>query len=265
MKVFLSGYGKMGRMLEELALEHGWEVVGHADITCPEAYETAPGADVCLDFSGVGALQPLLGYLHRTKTALVSGTTGLTEPDLDALQELGRELPVIWTANYSTGIAVFRRMLHDYAGVLAGWDKEIVEIHHNQKADAPSGTAKLLLQELDPEGTATVLHGREGLCGKRKPEEAARWVKVSWVEGSLPSYQTSLELSAKDRDGLTLDVAMTLSAAKVKTTSLSARSMPDGYATVSIVLEVKNQEELTNVINKLGQIQGVYQVKRAAG
>ena len=44
MKVFLSGYGKMGRMLEELALERGWEVVGHADITCPEAYETAPGA-----------------------------------------------------------------------------------------------------------------------------------------------------------------------------------------------------------------------------
>ena len=171
MKVFLSGYGKMGRMLEELALERGWDIVGHADITCPEAYETAPGADVCLDFSGVGALKPLLGYLHRTKTALVSGTTGLTEPDLDALQELGRELPVIWTANYSTGIAVFRRMLHDYAGVLAGWDKEIVEIHHNQKADAPSGTAKLLLQELDPEGTATVLHGREGLCGKRKPEE----------------------------------------------------------------------------------------------
>ena len=137
MKVFLSGYGKMGRMLEELALERGWDIVGHADITCPEAYETAPGADVCLDFSGVGALKPLLGYLRRTKTALVSGTTGLTEPDLDALHELGRELPVIWTANYSTGIAVFRRMLHDYAGVLAGWDKEIVEIHHNQKADAP--------------------------------------------------------------------------------------------------------------------------------
>lgn len=93
MKVFLSGYGKMGRMLEELALERGWDIVGHADITCPEAYETAPGADVCLDFSGVGALQPLLGYLHRTKTALVSGTTGLTEPDLDALHELAASCP----------------------------------------------------------------------------------------------------------------------------------------------------------------------------
>ena len=100
---------------------------------------------------------------------------------------------------------------------------------------------------------------------RRKPEEAGRWVQVHWAEGELASYRTSLEMSAKDRDGLTLDVAMVLSAAKVKTTSLSARSMPDGYANVNIVLEVKNQSELTTVINKLVQIQGVYQVKRAAG
>ena len=99
----------------------------------------------------------------------------------------------------------------------------------------------------------------------RKPEEAARWVKVSWVEGSLPSYQTSLELSAKDRDGLTLDVAMALSTAKVKVSALSARSMPDGYASVSVVLEVKDREELSSVINKLNNIQGVYQVVRASG
>ena len=100
---------------------------------------------------------------------------------------------------------------------------------------------------------------------RRKPEEAGRWIHVYWAEGELSSYQTSLEIAAKDRDGLTLDVAMVLSAAKVKTTSLSARSMPDGYASVNIVLEVKNQTELAAVINKLGQIQGVYQVKRAAG
>ena len=99
----------------------------------------------------------------------------------------------------------------------------------------------------------------------KRAEEPGRWIRVDWATGELASYQTALDISAKDRDGLTLDVAMALSAAKVKTTSLSARSMPDGYATVSIVLEVKNQEELTNVINKLGQIQGVYQVKRASG
>ncbi len=100
---------------------------------------------------------------------------------------------------------------------------------------------------------------------KRKPEEAGRWVKVAWATGDQNVYQTSLTMSGKDRDGLTLDIAMALSAAKVKVTGLSARSLPDGYANVSIVLEVKDQNELNAVINKLGQIQGVYQVKRAAG
>ena len=99
----------------------------------------------------------------------------------------------------------------------------------------------------------------------KKPEEAGRWVKVDWVEGDLPGYTTSLEISAKDRDGLTLDVAMVLSAAKVKVTSLAARSQPDGYAVVTITTEVKDKAELTNVINKLGQIQSVYQVKRSVG
>ena len=100
---------------------------------------------------------------------------------------------------------------------------------------------------------------------KRKPEEAGRWVKVAWAADDQNVYQTSLTMSGKDRDGLTLDVAMALSAAKVKVKGLTARSMPDGYANVSIVLEVKDQAELNAVINKLGQIQGVYQVKRAAG
>lgn len=169
MKLFLSGYGKMGHMIEDLAKD--WEIVGHADIDCLDNYDTAPKADVCLDFSGVGALPKVVDYARRTKTPLVSGTTGLTEPDMDLLRALSEEVPVIWTANYSTGIAVFRKLLRDYAPVLQSWDKELVEMHHNQKVDAPSGTAKLLLSELDPDGTAAVVHGREGICGKRKPEE----------------------------------------------------------------------------------------------
>ena len=171
MKLFLSGYGKMGHMVEALSLEKGWQIVGHADIDCVENYETAPQADVCVDFSGVGALPHLLAYVKRTGTPLVSGTTGLTEPDFAALREVSETVPVIWTANYSTGVAVMRKMLREYAQVLADWDKEIVELHHNQKVDAPSGTAKLLLQALDPDGEALVVHGREGLCGKRKKEE----------------------------------------------------------------------------------------------
>ena len=99
----------------------------------------------------------------------------------------------------------------------------------------------------------------------RKAEEDGRWVKVSWVDGTLPGYQTTLNISAKDRDGLTLDIAMALSSAKVKMTTLSARALPDGYATVMLGLEVKNRTELDSVINKLSQIGGIYQVKRTTG
>ena len=66
MKIFLSGYGRMGKMIQELALAKGWEIVGWADITCPDRYDTAPKADVCIDFSGVGALPKLADYIRRT-------------------------------------------------------------------------------------------------------------------------------------------------------------------------------------------------------
>lgn len=171
MNIFLSGYGKMGHIVQELAVARGWSIAGHADIDCPENYETAPKADVCIDFSGVGAQKALAAYIRRTKTPLLSGTTGLTEPDFDVLRDLSKEVPVIWTANYSTGVAVLKKLLREYAPVLGDWDKEIIELHHNQKVDAPSGTAKQLLQAIDPDGTALVVHGREGMCGKRKENE----------------------------------------------------------------------------------------------
>ena len=100
---------------------------------------------------------------------------------------------------------------------------------------------------------------------KRKPDELDRWVQCSWVESNLPNYKTSLEVSSKDRDGLTVDVAMALSACKVKVVALSARAMPDGYAIINVTLEVRNKEELATVINKLNNIQGMYQVARTGG
>ncbi len=102
---------------------------------------------------------------------------------------------------------------------------------------------------------------------RRKPEEEGRWVKVSWAENAVAEagYRTSIEISAKDRDGLALDVAMALSAVKVKVNNLSARSQPDGYAMIYLELAVKDQKELTGVINKLSQISGVFLVKRAGG
>ena len=79
---------------------------------------------------------------------------------------------------------------------------------------------------------------------KRRPEEAGRWVNVAWVGGEQAAYPTSLEISAKDRDCLAMDVTMALSSAKVKVDSFSARAMPDGYAAVSIVLEAVSYTHL---------------------
>ncbi len=97
----------------------------------------------------------------------------------------------------------------------------------------------------------------------RKPEEKGRWVEVSWASTEQDSFQTSLELSAKDRDGLALDVAMALSSQKIKVNNLSARSQPDGYATVYLVLSVSDVKELTIVMNHLSKISGVLSVRRA--
>ncbi len=100
---------------------------------------------------------------------------------------------------------------------------------------------------------------------RRKPEEQGRWVKVAWADTTGSTFRTSLEISAKDRDGLALDVAMALSAQKAKLNNLSARSQPDGYAIINLELAVEGQGELTSVINKLSQIPGVFLVRRAGG
>ena len=98
---------------------------------------------------------------------------------------------------------------------------------------------------------------------RRKPEEEGRWVDVSWAQTEQSSFRTSIELSARDRDNLALDVAMALSAQKVKVNNLLARSQPDGHALISLELSVHDKDELAGVINRLSGISGVFLVKRA--
>ena len=98
---------------------------------------------------------------------------------------------------------------------------------------------------------------------RRKPEEAGRWVSVTWGNTEDTGYRTTLEISARDRDGLALDIAMALSTQKVKVNNLLARSQPDGHALITLELVVRDRTELTGVTNKLSGISGVYLVKRA--
>lgn len=100
---------------------------------------------------------------------------------------------------------------------------------------------------------------------RRKPEELSRWVRVSWDDGSQNTYKTALELMARDRDALAMDVTTALAMAKLRILSFSANSLPDGYAKIRVVLEVKSREDIQTVVNKLSQIRDVYQVSRMSG
>ena len=100
---------------------------------------------------------------------------------------------------------------------------------------------------------------------KRKPEERGRWVSVSWGDTQHEAYQTSLEITAKDRQNLFLDVAAALSAAQVRVDSLSAKGTPDGFAVITALLQVHSRDEINAVMRKINGVNGVMTVRRAKG
>ena len=152
MKILLIGHGRMGRLIEQTAIAAGDQMGGIVDIGNLGDLETIGRvADIAIDFSSPSALPAVARYVRQTGTPLLSGVTGLSGAELNTFGELGRFAPVMHSANYSLGVAVFRRALEEVREVLGDFDIEIVETHHNQKADAPSGTARLLLDAVDPQ------------------------------------------------------------------------------------------------------------------
>lgn len=173
MRYILIGRGKMGKLIRETATAAGDEIqaaFGHDDLD--RLGQLGKVADVVIDFSRPEALPEIAAYVRRTGTPLLSGTTGYSPRDLELLRSLGTAAPVLWSANFSLGVAVLYRALQTVSGVLKpDFDIEITETHHNLKADAPSGTAKLLVEALDPQHALRPVYGREGNCGKRSREE----------------------------------------------------------------------------------------------
>ena len=161
MRYILIGRGKMGRLLQETARAAGDQVeaaFGREDLD--QLGRLGKVADVVIDFSRPEALPEICSYVRRTGTALLSGTTGYTSDQLRELQALGSAAPVLWSAKFSLGVAVLARALRDVTGVLRPeFDIEVTEVHHNQKTDAPSGTAKLLVEAMDPRQELTPVIG----------------------------------------------------------------------------------------------------------
>ena len=100
---------------------------------------------------------------------------------------------------------------------------------------------------------------------RRRPEEAGRWIKVSWGTNTNESYRTILSVFAKDRINLILDISTVLSTTKTRVAGLNARSTADGFAEITVEADVTGSDHLHTVMKKLEQISGVMRVTRPAG
>ena len=198
--------GRMGRAVVRLATEAGVRVVCavSASELLRDAGELAgvsalgvkvtddleeiarASADCVIDFSAPALLPKVAEAAVRANAALVSGTTGLSASDREALDHAATKVPVLWEPNMSIGVFVLSRLVQEAVAKLGdACDIEIVEAHHNKKVDAPSGTAMRLAEvakaaRLAKQGNEShFVFGREGKPGAR----AAREIGVLAMRG----------------------------------------------------------------------------------
>ena len=138
------GSGRMGQTLLRLLPEFpALELVG---APARDSLTDAPAFDVAIDFSLPQGLAGIAALCKSRGAALVSGTTGLDDEQLELLYALAADVPVLWASNFSLGVAVLDRLVAQASPILsgAGWQCDVIEQHHIHKLDAPSGTALTL-------------------------------------------------------------------------------------------------------------------------
>lgn len=182
MKILISGaLGFMGREVAAQAKANDIEVVCGVDVVPGTAeyplytnFEQCPPVDVIIDFSTWKPGADLLTYAVKHRIPAVIATTGLSEEQLAAIDEAAKVIPIFRSGNMSLGIALLRALAKKAASVLGeSFDIEIVEAHHNRKADAPSGTALMLLDAVKDgcESSREAVFGRHGRDCKRQKQE----------------------------------------------------------------------------------------------
>lgn len=184
-KIIITGVGgRMGRAVCEAAkLDGRFEIIAGVDIAPLQAefpvyvgideMATDLGADVIVDFSHHSALEGILRYSDAAGCAAVICTTGHTDAEKEMMTKASERIPVFYSRNMSLGINLLLSLVRKAATALYGFDIEIIEKHHHNKLDAPSGTA-LMLAEAAAESVpydAEFVYERQSVRRKRAPEE----------------------------------------------------------------------------------------------
>ena len=163
-KIILHGCnGRMGRVITNLVEKDDTvKIVAGVDVfqeikneypVFGSINECNVEADVIIDFANVSAVDDLLEYSRNKNVPVVLCTTGLSKEQINKIDEVAKEVAIVYSANMSLGINTLFKILSSISSLLsnAGFDIEIVEKHHNQKLDAPSGTALALADVINKE------------------------------------------------------------------------------------------------------------------
>ena len=185
--------GAMGHVITGLAAEDGEiRIVAGIDVregtdlgypVFPSLDQCSVEADVIVDFASPKAVDGLLAYSCKKQVPVVLCTTGLSGEQLAAVEKASQVTAILRSANMSLGVNLLLKLVSDAARVLAGsgFDMEIVEKHHNQKVDAPSGTALALADSMNQamDGQYAYTCDRSTRREKRNPKE----IGISSVRG----------------------------------------------------------------------------------
>lgn len=217
MKIILHGAsGRMGKMMSEVISASEGDIavalVSPDYITDPDAgtynsiSECNTDADCIVDFSTHSATPSLLEYAAKRSIPVVIATTGHTETELDAINSAAERIPIFFASNMSLGVAVLVQIAKKAAAAFPCADIEIIEAHHNQKLDAPSGTAKTLFEAIrSVREHAWAKFGRHGLEKRTKDEIGIHSIRAASIVGrheviiAAPGETLTLTHEAHDR------------------------------------------------------------------
>ena len=170
MKALVVGYGAMGKLISSML---GNELAANVALECEykTIFEVKEDFDVIIDFSNPANLDMICDYVSQYKTPVVFATTGYSADQLNKIEQLSKIAPVLRSANFSLGVILLNRLVKEVTPILKdSFDIEVVEAHHHHKLDAPSGTAKMLVNTIVEETGYSVKPGRDGYC-PRNPNE----------------------------------------------------------------------------------------------
>ncbi len=207
MKITLIGYGKMGHMIEEVALSRGHSVILTIDSGQEDKFQDARFAqsDVAIEFTTPDTAEQNIRHCFDRHIPMVCGTTGTWTQDMSRWQQLCHEQnqTLFWASNFSVGMNVFfalNRRLAELMGYQPGYVPSITETHHIHKLDAPSGTAVTLAEEALP---MLPDYSNWVLCESGKEPQAHQLGITAIRHGEVPGTHTVQYVSAVDSISMT--------------------------------------------------------------